>query len=314
MTQQEFINGLSQLASRHRGCVATIGSFDGVHRGHQAVLKQVIAKAHRLGVPSLAMVFEPQPYEYFAPEQAPARIMRLREKVSALFEEGIDRVLCLKFDRVLRSLSAQAFVEMVLVQRLAVKHLVIGDDFRFGCDRKGDFGFLQKRGPQLGFSVCDTLTQLAGEERISSTRIRALLAEDRLADAAGLLGRDYAISGRVIYGKQLGRTLGFPTCNLGLGRYSPPVHGVYAVTVHGDEFAAAVNGVANVGLRPTVSNGKRPLLEVHLLDFQGDLYGKCLSVGFCQKLRNEKRFDSLGALQQQIKEDIETARNAFNEK
>lgn len=313
MTQQEFINGLSRLAPRHRGCVATIGSFDGVHRGHQAVLTQVIATARKLGVPSLAMVFEPQPYEYFAPEQAPARIMRLREKVSALFVEGIDRVLCLKFDQVLRSLSAQAFVEKVLVQSLAVQHLVIGDDFRFGCDRKGDFNYLQKSAQQLGFSVSDTCTQLVGEERISSTRIRALLAEDKLAAAAGLLGRDYAISGRVIYGKQLGRTLGFPTCNLGLGRYSPPVHGVYAVKASSDQFETAVHGVANVGLRPTVSGGKRPLLEVHLLDFQADLYGKCLSVGFSQKLRNERRFDSLSALQQQIRQDIETARNYFDE-
>ncbi|WP_045860617.1 bifunctional riboflavin kinase/FAD synthetase [Teredinibacter purpureus] len=311
MIQQEFINGLGRLSASHRGCVVTIGSFDGVHRGHQVLLEQLKQKAASLGLPSLVMVFEPQPFEYFSREQAPARLMRLREKVSALFEQGVDRVLCLKFDSALRKLSAQAFVDQILVERLGVKHLVVGDDFRFGCDRKGDYRFLQSCGRQMGFAVCDTHTQLEAGERISSTRIRDLLSVDNFQLASELLGQDYSVSGRVIYGKQLGRTLGFPTANIGLGRYRAAVQGVYAVTVQSRAFSGVTDAVANVGVRPTVEGGKKPLLEVHLLNQSYDLYGQCIKVVFKHKIRNEKRFDGLPALQAQIEHDVITAREWF---
>jgi len=313
MTQQEFIKGLNGLSSRHRACVATIGSFDGVHRGHQAVLAQLQAQASVLALPSLVMVFEPQPYEYFSRERAPARLMRLREKVSALFAHGVDRVLCLKFDQRLRSLSAKAFVDEVLVDGLALKSLVVGDDFRFGCDRAGDFAFLQAQGRLKGFAVSDTATLQYGCDRISSTRIRSLLSEDRVVDANALLGREYQVSGRVIYGKQLGRTLGFPTANIGLGRYRTPLHGVYAVSVVGEGFTEAVNAVANVGVRPTVSGGKKPLLEVHVLDSTLLLYGCCLTVKFKHKLRNEMKFNNLEELKTQIQQDVDVARQWFVE-
>ena len=324
MRQQEFIKGLHNLKARHQGCVATIGSFDGVHRGHQAVLQQVKDKAKELSLPSLVMVFEPLPYEYFSKESAPARLMRLREKVLALFNNDIDRVLCLKFNEALRSLTAQEYVEKVLVDGIGVRHLVIGDDFRFGCDRSGDFEMLIKSGRSHGFSVCDTNTQLERNERISSTRIRKLLADNQLDKAGDLLGRSYCISGRVIYGKQLGRTLGFPTLNIGLGRHRSPVQGVYAVRVQRGVNSGLVaansiaentpklwHGVANVGVRPTVDGVSKPLLEVHLLDSNIDLYGEFLTVEFQHKIREEQRFSGIEHLKSQIQKDVYSAGEYF---
>lgn len=305
----EFINGLAQLQARHRGCVATIGSFDGVHRGHQALLQKVVQIASESGLPSLAMVFEPQPNEYFSRERVPARLMRLREKVAALFAAGIDRVLCIKFNESFRSLTADAFIERVLVQGIGLKHLIIGDDFRFGCDRAGDFQLLVKRGSELGFKVEDTQTcQLAGE-RISSTRIRNLLEQDKLTEAAALLGRDYNVCGRVIYGKQLGRSINVPTANIGLGRFRSPVQGVYAVElVYGGNSYLAV---ANVGVKPTVAGSGRPVLEVHVIDQQLDIYGEFVNVRFYQKLRQEQKFNSLDELKKQIASDIAQAKQFF---
>jgi FMN adenylyltransferase (EC 2.7.7.2)/riboflavin kinase (EC 2.7.1.26) len=311
MAQQEFINGLNALLPCHHDCVATIGSFDGVHLGHQALIAQVQKIASQLGLPSVVIVFEPQPYEYFSREKAPSRLTRLREKVGQLFEQGVDRVLCLKFDPMLRGLSAQAFVDQVLVSALGVRHLVVGDDFRFGCDRNGDFSFLQQYGEHAGFSVTDTHTQLAEGVRISSTRIRSLLEQDRLAEAGKLLGREYSVTGRVVYGNQLGRTLGFPTANIGLGRYRAAVQGVYAVTVTGGGLLKPHRGVANVGVKPTISGGRKPLLEVHILDVEASLYGECLHVDFKHKLRAEMRFDSLEQLKSQIAQDVESARSWF---
>lgn len=313
----EFILGLRGLRPEHRGCVATIGSFDGVHLGHQQVLQQVKARALQLGVPSLVMVFEPQPNEFFAKHDAPARLMRLREKVAALFSAGIDRVLCLKFDQALRGLTAEQFIQSVLVDGIGVKHLVIGDDFRFGCDRAGDFALLVKSGEQLGFQVTDTITYTgedslaSSQERVSSTRIRTLLEQDDLAQAEALLGKPYSITARVFHGKQLGRSIGFPTANLGLGRFHSPVFGVYAVSVKIPGQSQPVNGVANVGTRPTVSGDKKTLLEVHLLDFSENLYGKCLAVTFHKKIRNEMRFDGVPSLKAQIAQDVADARAFF---
>jgi riboflavin kinase/FMN adenylyltransferase len=294
------------------GCVATIGNFDGVHKGHAAIIEQVRQKALKLGVPSVVMVFEPQPREYFAGADAPPRLMRFREKLEALWAHGVDTVVCLQFNPRLRNLSAMEYVEQVLIEGLRVRHLVVGDDFRFGCDRGGDFRLLEQVGEARGFSVENTETVLLGGERISSSRIRQTLMENRLADAATLLGRPYAITGRVIHGQALGRTIGAPTANIGLGHKKPPLQGVYVVQVQnaggwplaGDWW---LYGAANIGVRPTV-NGREPLLEVHLLDFQGDVYGERLKVTFLHNLRDEVRFESVDALKAQIQQDFADAR------
>lgn len=315
----EFIHGLSGLEPRHRGCVATIGSFDGVHLGHASVIQQVIESAEKRAIPSLAMVFEPQPNEYFAKQLAPARLMRLREKVTALHAKGIQRVLCLKFDQSLRSLTAQEFIDKILVNGIGVEHLIIGDDFRFGCDRAGDFALLLAEGEKQGFSVSDTHTFASQNERVSSTRIRQLLEQDRLEEAKSLLGKPYSVTGRVFHGKKLGGSIGFPTANIGLGRFHSPVSGVYAVTVSlqkkgvQQKKAELFQGVANVGQRPTVSGDKRTLLEVHLFDFNDDLYGQCLEVTFEHKIRAEQRFDGIEALTAQIAKDAARARQFFAE-
>lgn len=310
-THHEFIAGIAGLEPRHRGCVATIGSFDGVHRGHQAILARLREEGQKLGLPTLVMVFEPQPHEYFSRERAPARLMRLREKVNALFTLGVDRVLCLRFNEHLRSLSAQGFIEEILVRRLAVAHLEIGDDFRFGCDRAGDFALLQQAGQKHGFAVRDTRTILLDGERVSSTRVRQLLETDELAEAATLLGHPFSVSGRVVYGKRLGRTLDVPTANIGLGRYRSPVRGVYVVDACLPRSGQCWPAVANVGVRPTVDGSAKPLLEVHLLDFSGELYGEWLCVEFRHKLRSEKKFNSLDELKRQIQHDIAAARRYF---
>lgn len=309
--QQEFISGLQGLSSQHHGCVATIGSFDGVHLGHQAILSRLCEEGRRRGLPTLVIVFEPQPYEFFSKERAPARLTRLREKVAALFLCGVDRVLCLKFDEQLRSLSAQAFVNDVLVSKLGIQHLEIGDDFRFGCDRAGDFKMLKQAGERLGFSVCDTQTYLVDGERVSSTRVRKLLEQDHIAEAAKLLGSPFTITGRVIYGNQLGRTIDVPTANIGLGRFRSPVHGVYAIRAQLPGGESPLTGVANVGVKPTVDGVGKPLLEVHLFDFDCNIYGACLKITFCHKLRSEQKFASFELLKQQIQRDISAGRRFF---
>jgi len=327
MSHPKFFHGLKCLSGKGMENVVTIGSFDGVHRGHSVVLRQVKDKARELGIPSLAIVFEPQPHEYFSKQSAPARLMRLREKVHALFAEGLDRVLCLKFNHDFRSLTAEQFVEKVLINGVGVKHLIIGDDFRFGCDRAGDYDMLCRAGARLGFGVSNTNTQCWKNARISSTRIRALLADDLLGDAEALLGSPYSVSGRVIYGRQLGRTIGFPTANIGIGRYRSAVDGVYAVEVRrGDTSGVCVSGqtsnnttaseslwqgVANVGVRPTVGGRAKPLLEVHLFDSDELLYGQFLTVIFKKKLRDEQRFDNLDELKLQIQRDCDRAKHYF---
>lgn len=317
--QKTFIRGLHNLRPEHRGNVVTIGSFDGVHLGHQAILKQVRDEASRLDVPSLVMIFEPQPQEYFLSnrklskrerqEQAPARLMRLREKVDALFAEGIDRICCLPFNTALRGLTAQQFIEQVLVKGLGVKTLVVGDDFRFGCDRSGDFELLQKAGKVHGFEVRDTLTVARSEERISSTRIRRELEAGNFDEAATLLGKPFMITGKVVYGQQLGRKLGVPTANVHLFRYRVPLSGVFAVEM---ELAGKrIQGVANVGVRPTVEQSVKPILEVHLFDWNRDIYGQRIAVEFKHKIREELKFASLEELKAAIENDIEQAKAFF---
>ena len=307
--QREFILGLGGL-SRYKGStVATIGSFDGVHQGHQQILVRVVAKAKSLGVASAVIIFEPQPYEYFAKSATRPRLMRLREKVAALFAAGVDKVVCLRFNKALSQLNAEGFVQQVLVDGLGIKHLEIGDDFRFGADRAGDFNLLQAMGRERNFTVANSHTFEDGDERVSSTRIRSLLEQHQLGCAERLLGKAYSITGRVVYGRQLGRTIGVPTANVGLGRYAAAVSGVYAVTVmtaKGQYF-----GVANVGVKPTVQGESKPLLEAHIFDFDGDLYGQWITVTFKTYLRGETQFSSLNALKQQIADDIAQAKASF---
>lgn len=307
---KEFIRGLHNLRPRHRGSVATIGSFDGVHLGHQAILRQVTSKAKELGLPSVVMVFEPQPHEFFSGEKAPARLMRLREKAQALFAAGIDRVFCLQFNRSLRGLSAREFIQRVLVEGIGVKYLVVGDDFRFGCDRSGDYELLKQAGKMHGFDVIDTHTYEIEDERVSSTRIRRELEAGHFEFAAQLLGKPYTITGHVVYGQQLGRQLGVPTANVQLRRYRSPLNGVFAVEAHLAD-GRLVQGVANVGVRPTVGGETKPILEVHLFDFDEHIYGQIIEVEFKTKLREETKFESLELLKAQLQRDIEDARAFF---
>lgn len=302
----QLVRDLHNLRPQHRGCVATIGNFDGVHRGHQAILEQLHARAKILNVPSCVVIFEPQPREFFTPLEAPPRLTRLREKLVLLANEGVDQVLCLPFNPRLRELSAESFVRAVLVDGLSVQHLEIGDDFRFGCDRAGDFEFLQQSGLTHGFSVEAAATLKLDGERISSTVVRQALAIGNLAKAAELLGRDYALGGRIIHGQHLGRQLGAPTANIQLKRRRVALSGVYTVAAEVDGQRLA--GVANIGLRPSVQGDGLPHLEVHLLNYQGDLYGRFMQVTFRHKLRDEQRFASLDALRQAIDSDIAAAR------
>lgn len=302
----QLVRGLHNLRPRHRGCVATIGNFDGVHLGHQAILARLRERALELGVPSCVLIFEPQPREFFAPDSAPVRLSRLRDKLELLAAAGVDRVLCLAFNKRLRELSAAAFVQQVLVDGLGVAHLEVGDDFRFGCDRSGDFAFLQQAGGQYGFTVEEAATVELDGARVSSTRVRETLQQADFALAERLLGRPFAIAGRVLHGQKLGRQLGAPTANVQLKRRKVPLTGVYLVSVELD--GVQQRGVANIGMRPSVAGDGRAHLEVHLLDFAGDLYGRRLSVVFHQKLRDEQRFASLEALKAAIDADIANAR------
>ncbi|MBU3055608.1 bifunctional riboflavin kinase/FAD synthetase [Pseudomonas indica] len=303
----QLVRGLHNLLPQHRGCVATIGNFDGVHRGHQAILKRLRERAAELRLPSCVVIFEPQPREYFAPDSAPARLTRLRDKLELLAAEGVDRVLCLAFNRRLRELSAAEFVHAVLVEGLGVKHLEVGDDFRFGCDRAGDFEFLQQAGADEGFTVEAAATVELDGERVSSTRVRQALAAGDFALAERLLGRPYCITGRVLHGQKLGRQLGAPTANVQLKRCRVPLSGVYLVSARVDD-GRRLQGVANIGVRPSVKGDGQAHLEVHLLNFAGDLYGRRLTVAFHHKLRDEQRFASLEALKTAIDADIAAAR------
>ena len=303
----QLVRGLHNLRPRHRGCVATIGNFDGVHRGHQAILARLRERAADLGLPSCVVIFEPQPREFFAPDKAPARLTRLREKLCLLEQQGIDQVLCLAFNRRLRELSAAEFVQAVLVEGLAVRHLEVGDDFRFGCDRAGDFDFLLRAGAAEGFSVEAATTIEVDGQRVSSTRLREVLARGDLQAAQALLGRPFSLTGRIVHGQKLGRQLGAPTANVQLKRRSTPLSGVYMVSLVLD--GSPHPGVANIGMRPSVRSDGQPHLEVHLLDLQADLYGRRAQVVFHHKLRDEQRFASLEALKAAISADIAAARD-----
>ena len=306
----ELIRGIHNITARHRGCVLTIGNFDGVHLGHQAVLNGLKQHAARLGMATTVMSFEPQPQELFAGDHAPARLSRLRDKIKLFDHHGIDRLLCVRFDRRFANMPAREFIENLLVGQLGVRFLVVGDDFRFGHGREGDFTMLLEAGKAFGFEVISTQSLRVAHHRVSSTLIRDLLAQGELGEAAAMLGRPYSLSGRVRHGDKKGRTIGFPTANLALGRKVTPLLGVFAVQVR--LGGQCYHGVANVGSRPTVS-GDRVQLETHLFDFDGDIYGRQLDVEICFKIRDEQKFASFEDLKQQIGEDVAAARRWFEQ-
>ena len=321
-----LIRGLYNIPSDFSGCVATIGNFDGVHLGHQAILQQLKKQGAEHQLPTVVMMFEPQPREFFAPDQAPARLANMSEKLQDLASFGVDYVLCLPFNQKLRSMSADQFIQTILLDGLRIRHLIVGDDFRFGCDRTGDYQLLQKAGQESGFSVEDTKTFEVEGKRVSSTRIRDCLSANDLDAVNKLLGRPYRMSGRIGYGRQLGRTIGVPTANVILQRNKLPMTGVYAVKAIEIEVAGCNEsqvldhsgnvkvwqGVANIGVKPTVAGTPEPSLEVHIFDFSDDVYGKRLSIEFCQKIREEQKFNGLDELKAAISNDMKVARKFFS--
>lgn len=303
-----LIKGSAVLKDGHTASVATIGNFDGVHRGHQQVIEKLAEAGRRLNLPLVVILFEPQPREYFTLTTAPPRLMSLREKLSCLGRLPVDAVLLLRFTETLANLSAEAFIEDILLRQLGVRHLVVGDDFRFGLNRRGTFELLQTYGQQHGFQVADTPSVVCCGARVSSTRIREALEQGQMTLAADLLGRTYSVQGRVVHGEKRGRTLGFPTANVNMNRKNSAIRGVFAVTLttpDGREYP----GVANVGQRPTIRGGQRINLETFLFDFSGDLYGQRVEVQFHHRIREERRFAHIDTLRAQITRDAEAARN-----
>ena len=302
----KLIRGLHNLASHQsdftQGCVLTIGNFDGVHLGHRAILNQVHQLAKDKQLPSVVMVFEPLPIEYFSPQKAPVRLMNLREKLAAFQATLIDYVLVCRFNAAFANLTAEQFVQTVLHRGLNIKQIVVGDDFRFGKNRQGNFRFLQQQGLQLGFETEDLTTFQMDDDRVSSTRIRQALSQQDLLTASRLLGAPFAFQGRVIHGKKLGRRIGFRTLNLNPKRIQMPLTGVYSVCVSG---LAETDwpGIANIGIRPTV-DGHRPSVEVHLFNWQKDVYGAHIGVKILEFIRPEMKFDGLDALKAQIEKDV----------
>jgi riboflavin kinase/FMN adenylyltransferase len=306
----KLIRSIYNLSNSHKNGVITIGNFDGVHLGHQALLAEVCKKAHQLGVPSFAMTLEPHPFEFFSDKkEAIPRITRLREKFKALAETGIDYVVVLSFNQSLALKSASDFIREILVNPLSPSHIIIGDDFHFGHQRLGDLALLQKQASQYGYQAEAISSVLMEGLRVSSTRVRLALQAGDLRLAERLLGRPFTLLGRVAYGKQLGRQLGFPTINIHLHRKRTPIEGVYVVKVHGLS-TSPLKGAANIGTRPTV-DGTVCLLEVHLLDFNQDVYGRYVTVEFCEKLHDEIRYPNLDVLKENIAVDVEAARNYF---
>ena len=304
----EETNRFSQL---QESCVATIGKFDGVHLGHQLILDQLKQKAEQFGLPSLVILVEPHPEEFFAQDadSCPARLTILQEKIELLESFGIDFVLQLKFDQQLSELSAEDYITDILVGGLGVKSFIVGNDFRFGHQRKGNFELLIEAGKQYGFEVVETAAYERNGHRISSTYIREQLAKADFNLVEQLLGRPYSIKGEVVRGKQLGTDLGFPTCNIKPQRLRIPLHGVYACEVRlVDRYRPAA---VNIGYRPTVTESGEALLEAHILDFNEDLYGKTIEVIFRQKIREETKFSGLEELKRHISADVEQVRELF---
>lgn len=289
--------------------VLAIGNFDGVHLGHAALAGRLGALAKETGLAPTVLTFEPHPREFFAPASAPARLTTLREKLELLAREGVEQVMVSRFNAAFAALTAEEFIERVVVGALRARHVIIGDDFRFGRERRGDFALLREAGMKMGFGVEAMASVTVGGERVSSSGVRRALSEGDMTHAARLLGRPYMIDGQVSHGDKVGRQLGFATANIRIKHNPLPMTGVFAVEVAG-LGGEVLPGVANLGVRPTVG-GTRPLLEVHLFDFDRDIYGAHISVRFLHKLRSEQRFPNFDALKAQIAADAAAARAFF---
>jgi riboflavin kinase/FMN adenylyltransferase len=305
----QLVRGVHNIRLQDHGCVLTIGNFDGVHLGHQQVIKALVSKAKILNCVAAVLVFEPQPQELFSPATAPARLCRLRDKYNLLAKLGVQRLIFVNFTAKFANQSAQHFIENLLVKKLGIKHLIVGDDFHFGKNRAGDFSMLCQAGEKYGFNVSDTTSYKMADCRISSTAIRQALEQDDLVSVKQMLGREYSIIGRVFHGDKRGRQLGFPTANVLLKRRVSPLSGVFAVLVQTN--SGQFKGVANIGARPTI-NGIRQQLEVHIFDFDENLYGQCIEVIVKKKLRPVIKFTSLEALTAQIYQDCEQAKQVFS--
>jgi len=302
----ELVRGLHNVDRAARGCVLTIGAFDGIHRGHQEMIRVLRTIAAELRLPAALLSFEPTPREFFAKGTPPARLTRFREKFAALEQYGVERFVCLRFDAALRSMSADEFIGKVLVDALGARHLVVGHDFKFGRNMAGDVAMLRSAGPAAGFTVTEVPPFEIDGERVSSSLIRAALDAGDMVRAARLLGRPYRMTGKVVEGAKLGRALGFPTANLRPQRRATPLAGVFAIRVSGGGLQNAA-GVASLGTRPAV-NGKELLLEAHVFDFDGDLYRQVLHVDFIARLRDELAFPDLDRLVEQMQKDAARAR------
>ena len=307
----QIIRGLHNCQKQHQNGVLTIGNFDGLHLGHQKMLEQLYAEATRLNTHRCLMTFEPLPREYFAKDNTVAsRLMNRSEKIRILnsFESSLrpEYLLFLNFNQALANMSATQFIETILIDLLRIKLVVVGDDFRFGCDRKGDFALLQKYGEKQHFSVINIESHCLENQRVSSSLIRDALSNNQLNSADRMLGRAYTICGHINHGDKRGRTIGFPTANIHLRRSETPLHGVYSVTMHSKKYGD-IAGIANIGRRPTV-DGKHVQLEVHLFDFDKSIYGERVCVSFQHKIRDEKKFNSLDDLKQQIQIDYAAAK------
>lgn len=305
----ELVRGLQNIPKAARGCVLTVGNYDGVHLGHQQMIGAVKRRAAELGTAATVLVFEPSSKEFIDPDGAPPRLTRWREKFAALQALGVDRLVTLRFDEHIRAMTPESFVDELIVGSLGARHVVVGDDFRYGRKACGTIETLRTAGREHGFGVEQIDPFILDGVRVSSTAVRERLERADYAGAARLLGRPYRMTGRVVRGAELGRTLGFPTANLRLMRRKSPTWGVLAVRVHGIE-ARALDGVASLGTRPTV-NGNEPLLEVNVFDFSGDLYGRLIEVEFVAKLRDEVKFESLDAMVVQMKVDAAQARDVL---
>jgi riboflavin kinase/FMN adenylyltransferase len=306
----ELVRGLHNLSRSTQGCVLTVGNYDGVHLGHQQIIGVLKSRAEQLRSPATVLVFEPSSKEFIDPEGAPPRLTRWREKFLALAAQGVERLVTLRFDECMRAMTPQCFVEELLVERLGTRHLVVGDDFRYGSNAGGTIERLRAAGQVHGFGVEQMPPFVFEGMRVSSTAVRERLAHSDYSGAARLLGRPYRMMGRVVHGRQLGRTLGFPTANLRLMRRKPPLWGILAVWIHG-VASRPLPGVASLGTRPTV-NGIEPLLEAHVFDYSGDLYGRAIEIEFVAKLRDEVKFDSLDELMVQMNIDGARARDLLS--
>src|ERR1700722_1913167 len=306
----ELVRGLHNISRRHRGCVLTVGNYDGVHLGHQQMIGLLKTRAAEFRSGATVLVFEPSSKEFIDPEGAPPRLTRWREKFLALAAQGVERLVTLRFDDRMRAMTPQSFVDELIVEKLGARHMVVGDDFRYGCKAGGTIDSLRAAGKVHGFGVEQIAPFELDGVRVSSTAVRERLEFADYSGAARLLGRPYRMLGRVVAGRRLGRTLGFPTANLRLMRRKSPVWGILAVRAYGID-SRPLPGVASLGTRPTV-NGTEPLLEVHVFDFSGDLYGRAIEVEFIAKLRDEVKFDSLDAMMVQMKIDGARARDLLS--